>query len=105
MVVLAWETFQESYSVTLRGASGKRANQTKVLVVRNSKSICDAIRSTPGASPPALVAEPGRTSKMPASVRDRLSPTREGKLPWKVCLHPHLEQRGTSPEERSHGCG
>ena len=35
LVALAWETFQESYSVTLCAASGKRSNQTKVLVVRN----------------------------------------------------------------------
>ena len=33
----------------------------------------------------------GGTSKTPVSVRDRLSPTREGKLQWRVCLHPHLE--------------
>ena len=39
------------------------------------------------------------------SVRDRLSPTREGKLRWKVCLHSHLEQRGTPSVERNHGCG
>ena len=44
-------------------------------------------------------------SKVPVSVRDRLSLTREGKLQWKVCLHPHLEQGGTPPVERSHGCG
>ena len=34
------------------------------------------------------------------SVRDRLSPTREGKLWCKVCLHPHLEQGGTPPVEK-----
>ena len=33
----------------------------------------------------------GGTSKTPVSVRDRLSPTREGKLQWRICLHPHLE--------------
>ena len=49
---------------------------------------------------PILVVEPGGTSIAPASVRDRLSPTREGKLWCKVCLHPHLEQRGTPPVER-----
>ena len=47
----------------------------------------------------------GGTSKTPVSVRDRLSPTREGKLQWRVCLHPHLEYGGTLPVERSHGCG
>ena len=44
LIVLPWERFWET---TL-------ANQTKVLVVRNWKSIRDAIRSTPGASPPYL---------------------------------------------------
>ena len=32
---------------------------------------------------------------VPALIRDRLSLTSEGKLQWKVCLHPHLEQGGT----------
>ena len=44
---------------------------------------------------PALVVEPGGMCKAPVSVRDRLSPTREGKLWWKVYLHSHLEQGGT----------
>lgn len=44
---------------------------------------------------PASVAEPGGTSTAPALVRDRLSPTREGKLRRRVCLYPHLEQGGT----------
>ena len=54
---------------------------------------------------PASVIEPGGKSKMPASVRDRLCPTREGKLWWRVCLHPHLEQGRTLLVEKSHGCG
>ena len=37
---------------------------------------------------PTSVVEPERTDKAPVSVRDRLSPTREGKLQWKFCLHP-----------------
>ena len=49
---------------------------------------------------PASVIEPGGTSKMPALVRDRLSPTREEKFRWKVCLHPHLEQRRMIPVEK-----
>ena len=49
--------------------------------------------------------ELGGTSKVPVSVRDRLSPTREGKLQWRVCLHPHLEQGRTLLVEKSHGCG
>ena len=54
---------------------------------------------------PASVVELGGTSKTPASVRDRLSPTREGKLRWRVCLHPHLEQGRMLPVGKSHGCG
>ena len=54
---------------------------------------------------PTSVVEPGGTSKMPASVRDRLRPTKEGKLWWRVCVQPHLEQEGMPLEERSHGGG
>ena len=49
---------------------------------------------------PASVVEPGGMSMAPALVRDRLSPTRKGKLWCKVCLHPHLEQGGTPLVER-----
>ena len=49
---------------------------------------------------PILMVELGGTSMSPASVRDRLSPTRQGKLWCKVCLHPHLEQGGMPPVER-----
>ena len=38
----------------------------------------------------ASVVESGGMNKVPASVRDRLSLTREGKLQWKVYLHPYL---------------
>ena len=51
------------------------------------------------------VVESGGMSKRLALVRGRLSPTKEGKLQWKVCLHPHLEQGGMPLVERSHGCG
>ena len=40
---------------------------------------------------------------VPALIRDRLSLTREGKLQWKVCLHPHLEQGRMPPVEKSTG--
>ena len=42
---------------------------------------------------------------MPELIRDRRSPTREGKLQGTVCLHPHLEQGQTPPVERNQGCG
>ena len=48
------------------------------------------------------VVEQGGTSKMPALVGDRLSPTREGKLWWGVCPHPHLQKGRTLLVEKSH---
>ena len=71
-----------------------------------TKSAWDAIWNAPLVHlHPASVVEPGGTSKMPALVRDRLSPTREEKLWWRVCLHPHLEKGRTLPVEKSHSCG
>ena len=43
---------------------------------------------------PTLVVEMGGTSKVPVSVTGRLSPAREGKLLWNVCLQPHVQQEG-----------
>ena len=54
---------------------------------------------------PTSVVELGGTSKVPVSVRDRLSPAREGKLWWKVCLHSHLEQGGVPLMEGGKGAG
>ena len=54
---------------------------------------------------PTSVLELGGTSTVLASVRDRLSLTREGKLWWRVHLHPHLEQGGVLLVEKSHICG
>ena len=51
------------------------------------------------------VVELGGMSKVPASVRDRPSRAREGKLGWKVYLHPHLEQGGMPLMEGSIGAG
>ena len=61
-------------------------------MVRSWTLVRDAIRSTLVHPHPVSVAEPGGTSVTPASVRDRLSPTRKEKFWCKVCLHPHLEQ-------------
>ena len=52
---------------------------------------------------PTSVVEPVGTSMAPVLVRDRLSPTREGKLRCKVCLHPYLEQGGVPVVERGAG--
>ena len=54
---------------------------------------------------PASVVESAGTSKMPVSVRDRLSPVREGKLLREVCLDLHLERGRMLPVGKSHGCG
>ena len=54
---------------------------------------------------PTLVVEPGGTSKAPVLVRYKLSLAREGKLWWKVCLNPHLEQGGTPLMGGSKGAG
>ena len=54
--VLAWETFRK---VTLI-APWVASEASKVLMVRNWTSVCDAIRSTPGTSPPHLC---GRTRR------------------------------------------
>ena len=55
-VVLAWEAFQKVILIAPRVAS----EATKVLMVKNWTSVWDAIRSTPGASPPHLS---GRTRR------------------------------------------
>ena len=52
-----------------------------------------------------LVVEPRGTSETPASVRNRLSSTREGELWWRVCLHPYLKQGRTLTVEKNHGYG
>ena len=55
---LAWETFRKA--TLLHSGWHQRRGKIKGLVVRNSKSIWDAIRSTPGASPPHLSGRTGR---------------------------------------------
>ena len=105
LVVPAWETFQESYSVMLWVASRAKGKSNKGLggMELNQSGM-------PSGLPlvhlhPASVVETGGTSKMPASVREGLSSTREGKFQWRVCLRPHLEQGRTLPVEKSHDCG
>ena len=55
-VVLAWEAF---WKVTLI-APWVASEASKVLMVRNCSSVWDAIRSTPGTSPPHLCGRTGR---------------------------------------------
>ena len=92
---LAWEVFQKVTLIAPRVAS----EASKVLMVRGCTSVWDAIRCALEHLHP-VSAEPGGTSRASASVRDRLSPTRQGKLWWKVCLHAHQEQGGTPTVER-----
>ena len=95
-VVLAREVFWKVTLIAPRVAS----EASKALMVSNWTLGCDAIRSAPGASPPPLSGGTGRDEYGACVGRDRLSPTREGELWWKVCLHPHLEQGGMPPIEK-----
>ena len=71
--VLAWETLRKVTLAAPRVAS--EASKAK-----SWTSVKDAIKSTPGASPPRLGGRTWRDELTPASVRDRLSPTRKEKL-------------------------
>ena len=55
-VVLAWEAFQKVTLIVPEVAS----EASKVLMVRSWTSVRDAIKSTPGASPPRLGGRTGR---------------------------------------------
>ena len=70
--VLAWEEF---WKVTL--IAPRVASET---MVKSWTSGRDAIKSTPGTSPPRLGGRTKRVEMAPASVTDRLSPTRKEKL-------------------------
>ena len=74
--VLAWEVFRKVALIAPLLAS----ETSKVLMVRSWTAVRDAIRSTPGASPPRLGGRTKRVEMAPASVTDRLSPTRKEKL-------------------------
>ena len=74
-VVLAWEA---SRKVTL--IAPRMASEQARLKVKSWTSGRDAIRSTPGTSPPHLGGRTETVKMAPASVRDRLSPTRKEKL-------------------------
>ena len=60
LVVLAWETSQKITLFHPGWHQRKREDQTKFLVIRNWKSIWDAIRYTPGVSPSCLGGRTGR---------------------------------------------
>ena len=90
----------EGYSAPPWWHQRKRGNQAKVLMVRNWTSIWDAIRSTPGASPPHLGGRARRDEYGTCIAKGQTSLTREGKIRCEVCQHPHLEQGETPPVER-----
>ena len=96
--VLALEASQKDTLIASQVAS----EASKVVMVKIWTSVWDAIRSTPVAFPPHLSGRTERETRVTASVRDRLSLTREGKLQCKVCLHPHLGHGGMPPVERWH---
>ena len=54
--VLAWEAFRKVTLIAPQVAS----EASKVLMVRSWTSVRDAVRSTPGASPPCLIGRTGR---------------------------------------------
>ena len=77
LVVLTWETFWKAL-LYLRWPQRRSRNQAKVLMARNWTSIWDAIRSTPGTSPPLLGGRTGMDDSGDARAgKDRL--TRPGK--------------------------
>ena len=86
----------ESYSVTLWMASEGKGKSNKGLGVKDLEINLGCHQVSPCCIS-ALTSGPMGMSKVPVSVRDRLSQTRKQKLQWKVCLHPHLKQRGPPP--------
>ena len=70
---LTWQAFWKVTLIAPRVAS-------EASEVKGCTSVRDAIRSTPGASPPRLGGRTWRDELTPASVRDRLGPTRKEKL-------------------------
>ena len=94
--VLAWEAFRKVTLIAARVAS----EASKVLMVRYWTLAWDAIRSTPGASPPHLGGRARRDEYGTCIAKGQTSLTREGKIRCEVWQHPHLEQGETPPVER-----
>ena len=74
LVILAWEAF---WKVTLI-APQVATEVSKVLAVRNWTSVKDAIRSTPGASPPRLGGR-ARRDKCGACIGKRQTKSDQGR--------------------------
>ena len=92
LIVLAWETFQKATLLHL-GCHQRKGQIKQRSWWYETKSIWDAISSTPGASPPCLN---GRVRKAEGTcVIKGQTKSDQGRIAlWKVCLHPHLEQGG-----------
>ena len=73
--VLAWEAFQK---VTLI-APWMPSEASKVLMVKSWTSVRDAIRSTPGASPPCLDGRTGRDEHDTCVSKGQTKSGQEGK--------------------------
>ena len=73
--VLAWEAFQK---VTLI-APWMPSEASKVLMVKSWTSVRDAIRSTPGASPPCLGGRTGRDEHDTCVSKGQTKSGQEGK--------------------------
>ena len=87
--VLAWKTFQNLPWSTLGGIREKgKSNKGLGGMELNQSGMTSGLPLVH--LHPTLVAELGEMSTAPALVKDRLSPTREGKLRCKMCLYPHL---------------
>ena len=83
----------QSYSVTLWVASEEKGKSNKGLGCKELEINLGCFQIYPWCI----------STWLDGRVR-RLSLTREGKLLWKVCLHPHLEQGGMPLVEKSHSC-
>ena len=90
--VLAWEAFWKVTLIAPRVASE--------VMVRSWMAVRDAIRSTPGASPPHLSGRTRRDEYDACIGKGQTKSDQEGKAFGVVCLHPHLEQGGTPLVER-----
>ena len=69
-------------------------------MVRSWTSSRDAIKSTPGTSPPHLGGRTGRDEYGARVGKGQTKSDQERKGWCKVCLHPHLEQGGTPLVEK-----
>ena len=73
--VLVWEAFRKVTLIAPQVAS----DASKVLMVRSWTSVRDAVRSTPGASPPCLIGRTGRDEYVTCIGKGQTKSDQEGK--------------------------